>query len=69
MDELLKHNRFVNRNPWIIMVDFNVSLKLEDSTSSISVLSASMKEFKECITELNMEDINSSSFHFTWHQR
>lgn len=68
-DNLLRHSKFVKKNPWSMMGDFNVSLNMEDSSSSMSGISAAMREFKECISSINMEDINSSGFHFTWHQK
>ncbi|GJT73659.1 RNA-directed DNA polymerase, eukaryota, reverse transcriptase zinc-binding domain protein [Tanacetum coccineum] len=48
------------------MGDVNVSLNLEDHSEGMSNFTQDMIDFQECVNEIKMEDINSSSLHFTW---
>ncbi|XP_071741913.1 uncharacterized protein [Rutidosis leptorrhynchoides] len=52
--------------PMVIMGDFNVTRYLSEHSSGSSLLTDDMKEFNSCISELEVEDIYSSGFHFTW---
>ncbi|XP_071714484.1 uncharacterized protein [Rutidosis leptorrhynchoides] len=51
------------------MGDFNVSLKIEESTSGTSRLTLLMREFKECVDQLKMMDVNHTGMQYTWNQR
>ncbi|GJZ16821.1 zinc finger, CCHC-type containing protein [Tanacetum coccineum] len=51
---------FANGDPWCIMGDFNVTLKLDEHSEGMSCSSADMSEFQECIGRLEMEDINKT---------
>ncbi|XP_071739660.1 uncharacterized protein [Rutidosis leptorrhynchoides] len=66
---LCLHKRYVGSQPWILMGDFNVSLDVEDSTVSSSCCTLTMHEFRECVDEINMLNVNHSGFHYTWNQR
>lgn len=66
---LVTLNIFVNNNPWVLLGDFNVALNLDDSTMGSSGFFNAMVEFRECIENIGIEDINSSGIHFTWNQR
>ncbi|GJW33278.1 hypothetical protein Tco_0053310 [Tanacetum coccineum] len=46
--------------PWCILGDFNSTLFLEDSTSSSSSFNISMREFKECVEEIKVRDVQRS---------
>ena len=48
------------------MGDFNVTLKLDEHSDDMSSSSIDMQEFHECITNIEVEDINRMGFHFTW---
>ncbi|XP_071726832.1 uncharacterized protein [Rutidosis leptorrhynchoides] len=63
------HRGFVGNEPWLLMGDFNVSLRIDESTASASSSSIAMREFQECVDRLSMSDINCSGFRFTWNQR
>ncbi|XP_021993289.1 uncharacterized protein LOC110890031 [Helianthus annuus] len=65
-DDLCSHHAFMKNNPWVIMGDFNSSLYLEDSLTSSSTSSVGMREFKECVNNIEVFDINSSGLHYTW---
>ncbi|XP_071727689.1 uncharacterized protein [Rutidosis leptorrhynchoides] len=67
--ELEMHNRFINRNLWVMMGDFNASLSIEDSSVGSSKVTIAMREFQECVDNVHMVDVNHSGFHFTWNKR
>ncbi|GJR06230.1 putative reverse transcriptase domain-containing protein [Tanacetum coccineum] len=54
--------------PWILMGDFNVSLNLEDYSPGSSKLNYAITDFKDCVYNIEVMDINSSGLHFTWNQ-
>ncbi|XP_071719040.1 uncharacterized protein [Rutidosis leptorrhynchoides] len=68
-NDLLMHKGFVGSHPWIIMGDFNASLNSTDSTTSTSTIPIATREFRDCVEEINMEDVNFTGLHFTWNQR
>nr|GEW28645.1 hypothetical protein [Tanacetum cinerariifolium] len=67
--ELGLQKQVVRGCPWILLGDFNVALNLEDSFSGSSLLNSAMLEFKDCVLNIEVMDINSSGFHFTWNQK
>ncbi|GJS72454.1 RNA-directed DNA polymerase, eukaryota, reverse transcriptase zinc-binding domain protein [Tanacetum coccineum] len=48
------------------MGNFNVTLRGEEHSNGSSVPSNEINEFAECIREIEVEDVLSSGFHFTW---
>ncbi|GKD39484.1 zinc finger, CCHC-type containing protein [Tanacetum coccineum] len=52
-----------------LMGDFNASLNLEDCHSGSSKISISMRKFKECVSEIEVQDVNCSGLHYTWNQK
>lgn len=48
---------------------FNVSLNIEDGIRGTSGVSMGMAEFKECVQNIGVEDINHSGLHYMWNQR
>ncbi|GJZ77263.1 hypothetical protein Tco_0641935 [Tanacetum coccineum] len=54
-------HKLVTRNmPWVLMGDFTVALNMEDVNSGSSVLSSPMCEFKDCVANIEVLDINRS---------
>ncbi|GJV33731.1 protein LAZ1, partial [Tanacetum coccineum] len=53
----------------VLMGDYNVALNLEDSHSGSSRLNFAMIEFKDCVSQIKVMDINCSGIHFTWNQK
>ncbi|GJW24414.1 putative reverse transcriptase domain-containing protein [Tanacetum coccineum] len=51
------------------MGDFNVALTLEDYSSSSSKLSSAIRDFKECVYNIEVMDVNSSGLQFTWNPK
>ncbi|XP_021995747.1 uncharacterized protein LOC110892919 [Helianthus annuus] len=66
---LARHKILVDNNPWVLMGDFNSALNLEDKSMGSSGISTSMQEFQECVNHLQVADIKSIGFHFTWTQK
>ncbi|PWA40795.1 RNA-directed DNA polymerase, eukaryota, Reverse transcriptase zinc-binding domain protein [Artemisia annua] len=68
-DNLKMHKLYTRARPWCILGDFNSALHLEDKVAGSSVIDISMREFKECIDEVELVDINRSGLQFTWNQK
>ncbi|XP_021979684.1 uncharacterized protein LOC110875791 [Helianthus annuus] len=66
---LSKHKVLVGNNPWVILGDFNSALNLDDKSMGASNISPGMREFQECVLDIEVFDINSSGMHFTWNQK
>ncbi|XP_022007408.1 uncharacterized protein LOC110906609 [Helianthus annuus] len=66
---LSMHKVLVGGDPWFVMGDFNSALNLEDKSMGVSSISVGMKDFQSCLDDIEMFDINSSGFHFTWNQK
>ncbi|XP_071698643.1 uncharacterized protein [Rutidosis leptorrhynchoides] len=66
---LCMHKSFVGVHPWAMLGDFNVSLSLDESTSSGSRVTLAMREFRDCIEEFCMTDVNQTGLLFTWNQK
>ncbi|GJR31659.1 hypothetical protein Tco_1107891 [Tanacetum coccineum] len=60
---------FVRNRPWCILGDFNAAFNLEDSTAGSSRIDISMREFKECVEEIEVMDVARSGLQFTWNQK
>ncbi|GKF29426.1 RNA-directed DNA polymerase, eukaryota, reverse transcriptase zinc-binding domain protein, partial [Tanacetum coccineum] len=60
--------RWRNR-PWCMLGDFNAALNLEDMSSGSSNIDISMREFKDCVEEIEMMDVHRSGLMFTWNQK
>ncbi|XP_021975506.1 uncharacterized protein LOC110870633 [Helianthus annuus] len=68
-ESLRMHKGMVRSNPWIIMGDFNVVLNLEDKCFGSSTLTAAMKDFNNCVNDIEVFDAGAHGMHFTWNQR
>lgn len=63
------HKRYVDGRPWAIMGDFNVALNIEDTSTGMSSLPRCMLDFKDCVKEIEVVDLNKSGLHYTWNQK
>ncbi|GJS42106.1 hypothetical protein Tco_0567149 [Tanacetum coccineum] len=63
------HKNVVRNMPWILMGDFNMALNMEDIYAGSSRMNLVMCEFKDCVANIEVMDINSSGLHFTWNQK
>lgn len=52
----------------MIKGNFNSALNLEDTYFGSSEINISMPEFKECVTKIQVSDVNSTGLHFIWNQ-
>nr|GEY95222.1 hypothetical protein [Tanacetum cinerariifolium] len=66
---LCHHSVYIRDRPWCILGYFSSTLFLEDSTSSSSSFNISMREFKECVEEIEFRDVQRSGLRFTWSQK
>ncbi|GJT54711.1 hypothetical protein Tco_0989765 [Tanacetum coccineum] len=51
------------------MGDFNAALYIEDSFCGSSNINIAMREFRECVDNIEVSDVNSTGLHFTWNQK
>ncbi|GJV17146.1 hypothetical protein Tco_1362469 [Tanacetum coccineum] len=63
------HKNMVRDKPWVLLGDFNVALNMEDIFSGSSKLNAAMCDFKDCVKNIKVFDINSSGLLYTWNQK
>nr|GEV45003.1 hypothetical protein [Tanacetum cinerariifolium] len=54
---------------WCIMGDFNVSLHMDDNSTSTSTIDTCMRDFQACVEEIEVSDVNSMGLKFTWNQK
>ncbi|GJY25759.1 putative RNA-directed DNA polymerase [Tanacetum coccineum] len=66
---LCKHKVFIRNRPWTIMGDFNASLFIDESTASGSKVDINMREFRNCIEEIEFSDVQGTGLQFTWNQK
>ncbi|GKC05519.1 putative receptor-like protein kinase [Tanacetum coccineum] len=52
--------------PWIMLGDFNVTMKVEEHSSGGSQITNEMQDIIDCANEVEIEDINSTGLFFTW---
>ncbi|GJU75281.1 RNA-directed DNA polymerase, eukaryota, reverse transcriptase zinc-binding domain protein [Tanacetum coccineum] len=64
--DLEGHKRTVNSALWVIMRDFNVTLKPEEHSNSSSIMTSDMCDFRDTVNSLEVEDICSTGFQYTW---
>ncbi|GKB74189.1 hypothetical protein Tco_0935601 [Tanacetum coccineum] len=60
---------FVNGRAWVIMGDFNSALFIEDTYYGSSKMNISMRDFNECVGNVEIADVNSTGLHYTWNQK
>ncbi|GJR54178.1 hypothetical protein Tco_1404699 [Tanacetum coccineum] len=66
---LNQHKCFIRDRPWCLLGDFNATLFLEESTASSSRIDIAMREFKECVNDIEVTDVQSTGLQFTWNQK
>ncbi|GJX34584.1 RNA-directed DNA polymerase, eukaryota, reverse transcriptase zinc-binding domain protein [Tanacetum coccineum] len=65
-EELRKMKMSTSGKPWILMGDFNVTLRIEEHSAGGSRRTKDMQEFLDCVNDIEVEDVNQSGLHFTW---
>nr|GEX22796.1 hypothetical protein [Tanacetum cinerariifolium] len=66
---LLEHKIGVGNESWVLLGDFNVILNINENTNGINVRCEGMKEFRECVENIEVEDITMCGLFYTWIQR
>ncbi|XP_022027022.1 uncharacterized protein LOC110928156 [Helianthus annuus] len=68
-ESLWHHKALVHDKPWVMLGDFNSSLNLEDNLFGSSKVNTGMRDFKECVDDLEVFDVNSTGVHYTLKQK
>ncbi|GJR74233.1 RNA-directed DNA polymerase, eukaryota, reverse transcriptase zinc-binding domain protein [Tanacetum coccineum] len=64
--ELEIHKRVAGQHPWVLLGDFNVTLDVSEHSAGMANRSQDMQEFFDAVNSLEIDDICSSGFHYTW---
>ncbi|XP_071689058.1 uncharacterized protein [Rutidosis leptorrhynchoides] len=64
--ELVIQSLITKDKPWVVFGDFNVIRKLDEHTAGGSFLTEDMIEFNDCIESIEVDDLGSTGFHYTW---
>ncbi|GJX13942.1 RNA-directed DNA polymerase, eukaryota, reverse transcriptase zinc-binding domain protein [Tanacetum coccineum] len=67
--DLVNHKGVTRNCPWVMLGDFNIILSINENTNGVNVICKGMREFIECVADLEMEDINMCRMFYTWIQR
>nr|GEU69526.1 zinc knuckle CX2CX4HX4C [Tanacetum cinerariifolium] len=68
-NNLAAHTGLMRDKPWVLLGDFNAALNLEDHSCGGYKPSIAMREFKECVLNMQVIDVNCTGLHFTWIQK
>ncbi|GJT49871.1 sodium/hydrogen exchanger 6 [Tanacetum coccineum] len=63
------HDGSSRDKPWVLLGDFNAALNLEDHSCGGYKPNIAMREFKECVQNIEVMDVNCTGLHFTWIQK
>ncbi|GJU37562.1 RNA-directed DNA polymerase, eukaryota, reverse transcriptase zinc-binding domain protein [Tanacetum coccineum] len=67
--DLVEHKGLVSNNPWVVLRDFNVVLRFNENSNGLNIQGAGIKDFRDCIDSLELEDINMTWLFYTWIQK
>lgn len=65
-DEFRFLKYIIQNMPWVMLSDFNVTIKVEEYSVGGSYITGDMQDLIDCVNEIEMEDISSSGLFFTW---
>ncbi|GJV28501.1 hypothetical protein Tco_1384949 [Tanacetum coccineum] len=68
-DNLQTHKAYIRGRPWCLLGDFNVSLSIDDKSTGTSYVDTAIRDFQECVEDLEVMDVNSIGLRFTWNQK
>ncbi|GJR34251.1 RNA-directed DNA polymerase, eukaryota, reverse transcriptase zinc-binding domain protein [Tanacetum coccineum] len=60
------HKHRVNHRAWVLMGDFNVTVKLEEHSNRSLRMTIDMSDFKDVVNAMEVEDLCSTGSQFTW---
>ncbi|GJW44970.1 RNA-directed DNA polymerase, eukaryota, reverse transcriptase zinc-binding domain protein [Tanacetum coccineum] len=63
------HKLYVRNRPWCLLGDFNAALFLDDFAVGSSNIDISMREFKACVENIEVLDVQQAGLKFTWNQK
>ncbi|GJR99878.1 hypothetical protein Tco_0316387 [Tanacetum coccineum] len=66
---LSMHKVYIRDRLWCLLGDFNAALFLEDSTASGANIDISMREFRDCVEDIEVMDVHRTGLQFTWNQK
>nr|GEY03914.1 RNA-directed DNA polymerase, eukaryota, reverse transcriptase zinc-binding domain protein [Tanacetum cinerariifolium] len=52
--------------PWVILAGFNVTLKVFEHSNGSANPFSELSEFQDCVNNIEVEDLHSEGFHYTW---
>ncbi|GJT58680.1 RNA-directed DNA polymerase, eukaryota, reverse transcriptase zinc-binding domain protein [Tanacetum coccineum] len=64
--KIYMHKRISGNHPWALLGDMNVTLNVEEHSCGGSHITEEMQEFRDCINAVELDDIGSLGFYFTW---
>nr|XP_043629989.1 uncharacterized protein LOC122601290 [Erigeron canadensis] len=67
-NSLSRHKLFVSGKAWCILGDFNATLSTCDTAVGASGMNISTWEFRDCVENLGLVDVNRLGLNFTWNQ-
>nr|GEU82219.1 hypothetical protein [Tanacetum cinerariifolium] len=63
------HKNFVKDKPWTILGDFNACLDPAERSTGGSKFTTAMHDFRNCVEEIEVEDIAMTGLNFTWNKK
>ncbi|GJV81463.1 RNA-directed DNA polymerase, eukaryota, reverse transcriptase zinc-binding domain protein [Tanacetum coccineum] len=63
------HKGLVKDRPWTILGDFNACLEPYERSSGSSKFTSAMFEFRDCVADIEVEDIAMTGLNFTWNKK
>ncbi|GKB47584.1 hypothetical protein Tco_0898337 [Tanacetum coccineum] len=63
------HKHYVRNRPWSLLRDLNAALYLDEKSIGSSNIDISMREFKECVEDTEVSDVNYKGLKYTWNQK
>nr|GEU29963.1 hypothetical protein [Tanacetum cinerariifolium] len=66
---LCLHKNYINNRPWCLLGGFNAPLFVEDTSIGSSSLDVTMREFKECVENMEVMDVQRTGLQYTWNQK
>lgn len=66
---LINHKQLFSGKPWVLMGDFNIVLKSCEHSNGLNVRGDGMHDFRDCVSDLGVEDLNMCGMYYTWIQK
>nr|GEY36084.1 RNA-directed DNA polymerase, eukaryota, reverse transcriptase zinc-binding domain protein [Tanacetum cinerariifolium] len=64
--DINRHKVITNGHSWAISGDFNVTLNSNEHFAGSSSITNDMMDFRDCINQVEVEDLSSAGLYFTW---